>query len=119
MLLTHFYALAGAGVLLAAAWLMVPRARVEVTTLLSLLVWLLVGLIGDQTETLTQNETVRTIGNETTGNVTYVAVSSPEFVAAPVPEPMRWFAALMAILSALALYLSIYNQYPQEDMTNE
>lgn len=113
MLLTHFYALAGAAVLLAAAWLMLPRARVEITSFLSLLVWLLVGVFGGQTETLAQNETVTTVNNTT------LAVSSPEFVAAPVPEPMRWFAALMAILSALALYLSIYDQYPQEDMTNE
>jgi len=56
MLLTHYYALAGAGVLLAAAWLMVPRARVEVTSFLSLLVWLLLGLVGNQTETVVQNE---------------------------------------------------------------
>jgi len=113
MLLTHYYALAGAGVLLAAAWLMVPRARVEVTSFLSLLVWLLLGLVGNQTETVVQNETVTTVNNTT------LAVSSPEFVAAPLPESMRWFAAFMAILSALALYLSIYDQYPQEDMKNE
>ena len=115
MLLTHYYALALAGALLTGAWLFVPRARLQVTTLASLLVWFLLALLGGDTETVAQNETVRTLGNETTGNVTYVAVSSPEFVAAPVPAEFRYLAAFFGLLSGLALILGVWGVYPQED----
>jgi len=119
MLLTHYYALALAGALLTGAWLFVPRARLQVTTLASLLVWFLLALLGDTTETVAQNETVRTVGNESTGNLTHIAVSSPEFVAAPVPAEWRYLAALFGLLSGLALFLGVWGVYPQEDMTNE
>jgi len=114
MLLIHYYALALAGALLAGAWLFLPRVRLQVTTLLSLLAWFLLALLGGQTETIAQNETVMNVSNTT------LAVASPERVAAPVPTEFRYFAALLGLLSGLALILSVWGVYPpQEDMTNE
>ena len=115
MLLSHYYALALAGALLAGAWLFLPRARLQITTLSSLLVWFLLALMGGQTETVVQNESVRTVGNETTGNLTHIAVSSPELMAAPVPTEFRYFAAFLGLLSGLALILGIWGAYPPEE----
>jgi len=114
MLVIHYYALALAGALLAGAWLFIPRARLQVTTLASLLVWLLLALLGGQTETVVQNETVTTVSNTT------LAVSSPELMAAPVPEEFRYFAAFIGLLSGLTLILGVWGVYPpQEDINNE
>jgi ABC-type maltose transport system permease subunit len=114
MLLIHYYALALAGALLAGAWLFLPRTRLPVTTLGSLLVWFLLALLGGQTETLAQNETVRTVNNTT------VAVASPEFVAAPVPPEFRYFAALLGLLSGFALILGVFwDAYPPQEDINE
>lgn len=112
MLLVHYYALAFAGALLTGAWLFLPKARLQVTTLSSLLVWFLLALLGGQTETIAQNETVRNVSNTT------LAVSSPEFVAAPVPTEFRYFAAFLGLLSAFALILGVWGAYPPEEETD-
>jgi len=110
MILDHYYALALAGALLAGAWLFLPRQRVQVTTFSSLIAWMLLALFGGQTEKLATNETVQTVNNTT------LAVSSPEFVAAPVPDEFRYFAAFLSLLSGLALILAVWGVYPpQED----
>jgi len=113
MLLIHYYALALAGALLAGAWLFLPRARLQITTLSSLLVWFLLALLGGQTETVVQNETVTNVSNTT------LAVSSPELMAAPVPTEFRYFAAFLGLLSGLAFILGIWGVYPPQEITNE
>jgi len=115
VLLIHYYALALAGAFLAGSWLFLPRARLQITTLSSLLVWFLLALMGGQTETVVQNESVRTVGNQTTSNLTHVAVSSPALMAAPVPTEFRYFAAFLGLLSGLALILSMWGVYPPEE----
>ena len=110
MLLIHYYALALSGALVTGAWLFIRRKSIEVTTISALIVWMLLALLGGRTEKLAMNETVQTV-NDTT-----LAVSSPEFVAAPVPPEFRYFAAFLGLLSGLALILAVWGVYPpQED----
>jgi hypothetical protein len=90
MLLTHYYAIATVAVLLTGAWLFRPQERATVTTLGAFLAWGLVGLLGGDTEVATG------------GSV----------LAAPVPDEVRLFATLWALLSALALILYVWGVYP-------
>ncbi len=69
----------------------------------------MVALLGDDTEVF--DHSVETI--ETAPNGTELAVETTgELVAAPLPDEMRYFAALWALLSALALILSVWGVYP-------
>ena len=116
MLLSHLYALAGAGALLTAAWLFRPRERTQVTTLTAFFAWTLVALLGDDTEVF--DHSVETI--QTAPNGTELAVETTgELVAAPLPDEMRYFAALWALLSAAALILHVgWGAYPPTDTTD-
>jgi len=109
MLLIHYYALAGAGALLTAAWLFRAK-RIQVTTLSAFFAWSLVALLGDETEVF--DPSVETI--QTAPNGTELAVETTgELVAAPMPAEARFFAALWAILSAAALILHVvWGAYP-------
>ena len=111
MLLTHLYAIAGAGALLTAAWLFRPDERTQVTTLGAFVAWTLVGLLGGDAEIYdAANETI-----ETAPNGTELAVQKTgEFVAAPVPAELRYFAGLWALLSVLALILHVWGAYPPQ-----
>lgn len=90
MLIAHFYAIAGAGVLLTAAWLFRPEERTQVTTIGAFFAWGLTALLGGDTEVATGGS----------------------LLAAPVPEELRLFAALWALLSGLALLLHVWGVYP-------
>jgi hypothetical protein len=90
MLLTHYYAIAACAGLLTGAWLFRPQERTAITTLGAFLAWGLVGLLGGDTEVATG------------GSV----------LAAPVPDEIRLFATLWALLSALALVLYVWGVYP-------
>ena len=114
MLLTHYYAIALAAVLLTAAWLFRPQARTGITTLGAFLAWALTALLGGSTETYADAgaELVET----ETGNPDWVAVGvGEELVAAPVPDEIRLFAVLWALLSVLALILYAWGVYPPSD----
>jgi hypothetical protein len=121
MLLTHYYALAGAAALLTAAWLFRPRDRTQVTTLTAFFAWSLTALLGGDTEVFdASNETITTAPNGTE----LAVETAGEFVAAPVPAEVRYFAALWALLSGLALILYVWGVYPptngdEEAHTNE
>ena len=111
MLLTHYYALACAAVLLTGAWLFLPERRTGITTLGAFLSWGLVALLGGATETYAD------AGGELqqAGDDTYHAVGLGEqLVAAPVPDEVRLFALLWALLSVLALILYAAGVYPPE-----
>jgi hypothetical protein len=97
MLLTHLYAVAGAGALLTAAWLFKPDERTQVTTLGAFFAWSLVGLLGANAEVATAGE----------------------LITAPLPPEFRYFAALWALLSALALILHVWGVYPPQDSGEE
>src|SRR6056297_2060534 len=116
MLLSHLYALAGAGALLTAAWLFRPRERTQITTLTAFFAWSLVALLGGDAEVF--DASVETI--QTAPNGTEVAVQTTgELVAAPLPAEMRYFAALWALLSAAALILYVgWGAYPPTDTTD-
>jgi len=112
MLLTHLYAVAGAGALLTAAWLFKPDARTQITTLTAFFAWSLVALFGGDAEIFdATNETIRTAPNGTE----LAVETTGEFVAAPLPAEFRYFAGLWALLSALALILHIWGVYPPND----
>jgi hypothetical protein len=116
MLLTHLYAVAGAGALLTAAWLFKPDERTQVTTLGAFFAWSLVGLLGGNAEIYdASNETVKTAPNGTE----LAVETTGEFVAAPLPPEFRYFAALWALLSALALILHVWGVYPPQDSGEE
>jgi hypothetical protein len=110
MLLHHLYATGLIAALLTGAWLFKPRERTILTTLGAFLAWLLVALFGGSAETFADaGETVRTVNNTT------LAVSDgAELTAAPIPEEFRWFAALWALLSVVALLLYTAGVYPPE-----
>ena len=110
MLLTHYYAVALAGALLTGAWLYRPRERTTVSTLGAFLAWGLTALLGGDTETFADSgATVETVNNTT------VAVPQGEaLVAAPVPDEIRLFAALWAVLSGLTLLLYTLGVYPPQ-----
>jgi hypothetical protein len=82
-----------------------------VTTLGAFLAWGLTALTGGSVETYaTQPATVQTVNNST------VAVPQGEtLVAAAVPDEVRLFAALWALLSGLALLLYVWGVYPPGD----
>ena len=114
MLLPHYYAIAAAAVLLTAAWLFRPAERTAITTLGAFLAWALTALLGGATETYAA------AGGELrqASDGTYHAVSlGEEVVAAPVPDEIRLFATLWALLSALALVLYVWGVYPPADET--
>lgn len=108
MLLTHYYAVALAGALLTGAWLYRPQERTTVSTLGAFLAWGLTALLGGSTETYADSgAAVQTVNNTT------LAVSQGEaLVAAPVPDEIRLFAALWAVLSGLTLILYTAGVYP-------
>jgi len=110
MLLAHYYALVGGAVLLTIAWLFRPDARTAITTLGAFLAWGLTALLGGDTETFADSgATVETVNNTT------VAVPQGEaLVAAPVPDEIRLFAALWAVLSGLTLLLYTLGVYPPQ-----
>jgi len=109
MLLAHYYALATAAVLLTGAWLFRPQERTAITTLGAFLAWALVALLGGTVETYADaGATLQQAGDDT-----YHAVATGEqLVAAPVPEEVRLFATLWALLSGLALILYAWGVYP-------
>jgi len=111
MLLTHYYAVAVAATLLTAAWLFRPEARTAVTTLGAFFAWALTALLGGATETYADSgATVETVDGTT------LAVPQGEaLVAAPVPDEIRLFALLWALLSGLALLLYVWGVYPPGD----
>jgi len=115
MLLIHYYALAGAGALLTAAWLFRPRVSTEATTLTAFFAWSLVALLGNETEVFDPSvETIRTAPNGTE----LAVETTGELVAAPMPAEARFFAALWAILSAVALILHVvWGAYPPDSRT--
>ena len=117
MLLIHYYALAGAGALLTAAWLFRPHERTQVTTLTAFFSWTLVALLGDDVEIYdATNETIQTAPNGTE----LAVQTTGELVATPLPTEVRFFAALWAILSALALVLHVvWGAYPPGGSTRE
>lgn len=90
MLIAHFYAIASAAVLCTGAWLFKPEERTQVTTIGAFFAWGLTALLGGETE----------------------VASGGSILAAPVPEEIRLFAALWALLSGLALILHVWGVYP-------
>jgi len=116
MLLTHLYALAGAGVLLTAAWLFKAHKATNVTTLGAFLSWSLVALLGGDAEIYdATNETV-----VNASNTTLAVETTGEFVAAPLPAEARFFATFWALLSVVALILHVvWGAYPPDDGTQE
>jgi len=117
MLLTHLYALAGAGALLTAAWLFKPHQRTQVTTLTAFFSWSLVALLGGDAEIYdATNETIQTAPNGTE----LAVQTTGEFVAAPLPAEARFFATFWALLSVVALILHVvWGAYPPDDGTQE
>ena len=111
MLLAHYYALVGGAVLLTIGWLFRPDARTALTSLGAFLAWGLTALLGGATETYTDaGATVTTVNNTT------LAVPQGEtLTTAPVPEEIRLFATLWALLSVLALMLYVWGVYPPAD----
>jgi len=112
MLLTYYYGIACAGALLTGAWLFKPQDRTAITTLGAFLAWGLTALLGGSTETYT--DAGATVQNTTINNsTTTVAVAQGEtLTAAPVPDEIRLFFTLWALLSALALLLYVQGVYP-------
>jgi hypothetical protein len=112
MLLTYYYGIAGAGALLTGAWLFRPEQRTAITTLGAFLAWGLTALLGGSTETYT--DAGATVQNTTINNTTTtVAVAQGEtLTAAPVPDEIRLFFVMWALLSALALFLYVWGVYP-------
>jgi hypothetical protein len=114
MLLTHYYAIATAAVLLTAAWLFRPAERTQVTTVGAFFAWGLTALLGGSTETFADAGAQL----QQAADGTYHAVAQGEqLVAAPVPDEIRLFAALWALLSGLALVLHAWGVYPPTDET--
>jgi hypothetical protein len=108
MLLAHYYAIATAAVLLTIAWLFRPDARTAITTLGAFLAWGLTALLGGDTETYTDAEAAIQYVNGSD----YVVPQGETLTAAPVPDEIRLFATLWALLSALALLLYVWGVYP-------
>ena len=112
MLLAHYYAIATAAVLLTAAWLFKPETRTAITTLGAFLAWALTALLGGSTETYADSGAEL----QQAADDSYHAVAQGEaLVAAPVPDEIRLFATLWALLSALALILYVWGVYPPAD----
>ena len=116
MLITHYYALALFAGALTAAWLYRPRERTQVTAFGAFLAWSLVAWLGGDVETFDGHvgEVVETDDGEK------IAVQTTgELVATPVPDELRLFALLWALLSALALILYVWGVYPPENEGSE
>jgi len=111
MLLPHYYAVALAGALLTGAWLFRPRERTVVTSLGAFLSWALVALLGGDVERYADSGA----SVETVNNSTYVVAQGDALVTAPVPDEIRLFAALWALLSGLTLILYTFGVYPPAD----
>lgn len=111
MLVTHYYALVAIAGALTAAFLFKPRERTQITAFGGFIAWSLAALLGDQVEVF--DSSIEQI--ETAPNGTELAVQTTgELVAAPVPDEVRYFAAMWALISALALILYIWGVYPPE-----
>jgi len=111
MLLVHYYAVAGAGAALTAAWLFRPQERTAITTLGAFLAWGLTALLGGDTQRYTDaGASVRYINGSDT-----VVPQGETLTTAPVPDEIRLFATLWALLSALALLLYVQGVYPPAD----
>lgn len=111
MLLAHYYALVTGAVLLTAATLYRAPERTAVTALGSFLAWSLAALIGDETETYADAGAAV----ETVNDTTLAVAQGEELVAAPVPDQIRYFAALWALLSVAILILYVWGTYPPRD----
>jgi hypothetical protein len=111
MLLTHYYAVAVAAVLLTAAWLFKPEDRTAITTLGAFLAWGLVALLGGDTQTY--SDAGAQLQQAEDGSYHAVAIGE-QLVAAPVPDEFRFFATLWALLSVLALMLYVAGVYPPD-----
>jgi len=110
MLTTHYYVLIALAGALTAAWLFRPRARTQVTALGALLGWGLAAVLGGDVEVFDHtNETV--VGNVSDGTAVAVETTG-QFVAAPIPTPVRWLFGLLALLSGLAAILYVVGVYP-------
>lgn len=111
MLLTHYYALVAIAGALTAAYLFKPRERTQITAFGAFVGWSLAALFGDQVAVFDgQIEQIKTAPNGTE----LAVQTTGELVAAPVPDEMRYFAAMWAVISALALILYIWGVYPPE-----
>jgi len=110
MLATHYYILVALAGALTAAWLFRPRERTQVTAFGALLSWGLAAVLGGAVEIYdATNETV--VGNVSDGTAVAVETTG-QFVAAPIPTPVRWLFGLLALLSALAALLYVLGVYP-------
>jgi len=113
MLLAHYYALATGAVLLTVAELFLAPDRTAVTSLGAFFAWGLVALLGDDTEVYTASGAVV----ETVNNTTVAVDQGATLTAAPVPDELRYFAALWALLSAVILLLYVWGVYPPQQDT--
>jgi len=115
VLASHYYALVALAGALTAAWMFRPQQRTQVTTLTALVAWGLAAVLGAGVEVFDPtNETI--VGNVSAG--TAVAVESTgHFIAAPIPNAVRWLFGLLALLSGLAGILHVAGVYPP--VTNE
>lgn len=116
MLITHYYALAVLAGALTAAWLFRPRERTQVTAFGAFLGWTLVAWLGGDVETF--DSAVQTLQTTDAGDEIAVQTTG-ELVATPVPDEIRLFALLWALLSALALILYQWGVYPPATDDNE
>ena len=116
VLLAHYLAITAGAVVLTGAWLFKPEDRTAITTLGAFLAWGLTALLGGSVTTYAdQGAVLRTPTNDTA-----LAVAQGDaLVGAAVPDAVRLFAALWAVLSALALVLYVQGVYPPEDFEND
>jgi len=117
VLLAHYVAITAGAVVLTGAWLFKPEDRTAITTLGAFLAWGLTALLGGSvTAYRDQGAVLRTPTNDTA-----LAVAQGDaLVGAAVPDGVRLFAALWAVLSALALVLYVQGVYPPtEDFEND
>jgi hypothetical protein len=117
VLLAHYVAITAGAVVLTGAWLFKPEDRTAITTLGAFLAWGLTALLGGSVTTYAdQGAVLRTPTNDTA-----LAVAQGDaLVGAAVPDGVRLFAALWAVLSALALVLYVQGVYPPtEDFEND
>ena len=110
MLLPHYYALVAGAVLLTVAWLYRAPKRTNETTIGAFLAWALAALLGNDTERYADSGATV----ETVNNTTLAVPQGDALVAAPVPDEIRYFMALWALLSVAALLLYQWGVYPPE-----
>jgi len=111
MLLIHFYGIAVFAGALTAAWLFRPTERTAVTSFGAFVGWGLTALTGGDVERF--DPSIEAV--ETVNNTTLAVAEAGTTVPAPVATEVRYFAALWALLSALALILYVLGIYPPED----